>query len=253
MVGFREALPTAVRQTRVLEELAHRPWPLPTGPWVMAQTWDNLLFAHWPVDPELVRPHVPEELLLDVYDGRAWIGITPFVLRGLRARGVPPAPYLSDFYELNVRTYARLDDKPGIWFFSLDASSRAAVIAARRTYHLPYFYARMSRRRDGDIFEHRSARKAARLTCRYWPLGEVAPAAEGTLEHFLTERYCLYTVDDSRLRRGEIHHPPWPLQAASAEIDENSMPPPGIAPADEDPLLHFSARQDTLIWPLDDA
>jgi uncharacterized protein YqjF (DUF2071 family) len=214
----------------------------------MAQTWDNLLFAHWSVDPELVRPHVPEGITLDVHDGKAWIGITPFALRGLRPRGIPPAPYLSDFYELNVRTYVSRDGKPGIWFFSLDASSRAAVLAARQSYRLPYFYARMARRSDGDIFEHRSSRDGARFTGRYWPLGEVAPAEPGTLEYFLTERYCLYSHDGERLYRADIHHPPWPLQRAGGEILQNTMPPPGLEVPDEEPLLHFSRRQDVLVW-----
>jgi len=248
VVGFRDALLTAARQTRVLEELAHRPWPLPTSPWVMAQTWDDLLFAHWPVDPDVVRPYLPEELPLDVYDGQAWIGITPFVLRGLRLRGVPPAPYLSDFYELNVRTYATLAGKPGIWFFGLDASSRAVVVAARRTYRLPYFYARMTRRSDGDIFEHRSSRNSARFTGRYWPVGDVAPAEPGSLEYFLTERYCLYAHDGERLYRADIHHPPWPLQRAGGEVDENTMPPAGIELPTTEPLLHYSRRQDVLVW-----
>jgi uncharacterized protein len=208
---------------------------------------------HWRVDEDAMRELLPESLPPDTHDGSAWIGITPFRVSGLRLHGLPPVPVLSTFPEVNVRTYVTHEGKPGIWFFSLDADSSWAVDAARLTYKLPYHRARIEVGRSAGWIDYRSARTGARLDVSYRPDGEAAASEPGTLEHFLTERYCLYTVDDGRLKRGEIHHPPWPLQPASAEIDENSMPPPGVQPADEDPLLHFSARQDVLIWPLDDA
>jgi len=249
VVGVTDALPTAVRQARVVEEVGHRPWPMPEGQWVMAQTWDELLFAHWPVDIDQLRPLIPAGLELQAYDGAAWLGVTPFALQGLRLRGVPPAPYLSDFFELNVRTYVTAEGKPGIWFFSLDASSRFAVAAARRTYHLPYFFARISRSRDAAGFQHHSARNGARFSGRYAPTGPDAPAAAGTLEHFLTERYCLYAEENGCLYRAEIHHPPWPLQPAEAEIAENTMGPAGVELAPTEPsLLHYARRQDVVVW-----
>jgi uncharacterized protein YqjF (DUF2071 family) len=113
---------------------------------------------------------------------------------------------------------------------------------------LPYFYARVSRRSDGDIFEHRSARNGARFTCRYWPVADVAPPTAGTLEYFLTERYCLYSHDGEQLYRAEIHHPPWPLQVAGGEVAENTMLPPGMEVPTPEPLLHYSRRQDVLVW-----
>ncbi len=220
----------------------------------MGQTWEHLLFAHWAVPLDAVRQHVPEPLVIDTYDGSAWIGVTPFRLEGLRARALPPAPVLSSFLELNVRTYVTIEGKQGIWFFSLDASSRLAVEAARRGYRLPYFTARMSaEERDGRI-RYTSERtssdaRPAAFSSRYGSEGDVFTARPGSLEYFLTERYCLYTVDDGDLFRGEIHHEPWPLQAAAADIERNTMAPPGIA-LDGDPILHFAARQDVLIWAL---
>jgi uncharacterized protein len=248
-------LQTPARQAATLEETGHRPWPLPQpGRWLMGQTWDDLLFAHWAVRVEAVRAHVPDVLPVDTWDGMAWVGVTPFRLNGLRLRATPPPPVLSSFRELNARTYVTIGGKAGIWFFSLDASSRLAVEAARRTYRLPYFHARMSAERDGASIHYRSRRRAngerpARFEAVYEADGPIFQATRGTLEHFLTERYCLYTVDGGRVFVAEIHHRPWPLQPATAEIRENTMPPPGIA-TDGEPLLHYAARQDVVIWPL---
>jgi len=132
-----------------LAETAHRPWPLPARPWLMGQTWYSLLFAHWAVTPEALRPLIPQPLELDLRDGQAWLGVTPFVVGGLRLRGTPPLPWLSRFPELNVRTYVDYGSHPGIYFFSLDAARLAAVAAARRAYRLPYFHAAMSARHQG--------------------------------------------------------------------------------------------------------
>lgn len=220
----------------------------------MGQTWDDLLFAHWPLPVASLRPLVPRELPLDEFDGCAWLGITPFRLTGLRVRGVPPLPRLSDFPELNVRTYVTLGGKPGIFFFSLDAARRYAVVAARRLYHLPYFHARMRARttaRGVDYESTRADRRGhdARLTGTYAGDGTPRPAAPSSLEYFLAERYCLYTLDPSRrVLRAEIHHPPWPLERAEAELRVNTMPPPGVRLPETTPLLHFARRQDVLIW-----
>src|SRR4051794_17247371 len=150
-----------VGQARVLAERAHRPWPLPDGPWLMAQSWQDLLFAHWPVPLEALRGLVPEPLPIDEFDGTAWLGVTPFEVTGLRLRGTVPVPRLSRFPELNVRTYTRLDGKPGIWFFSLDAGSAAAVAGARLTYRLPYFHAEMEIERLSGGVRYRSRRVPA--------------------------------------------------------------------------------------------
>jgi len=237
------------RQASTLEDTGHRPWPLPDGPWVMGQTWDELLFVHYRVPFEALRPLVPKGLELQEHSGSGWLGVTPFVITGLRARGLLPLPYASSFRELNVRTYVTRDDKPGIWFFSLDASSQLAVEAARRLYHLPYFRAEISMRRRGEEIVYDCSRGGGKAySAAYRPDGDVFNAKPGSLEYFLTERYCLYAEHEATLYRAEIHHGPWPLQPAQARIDLNTMPP--VKVSDGEPLVHYSARQDVVIWPL---
>ena len=245
-----------LRQRSALREAAHRPWPLPQGPWLMGQTWYDLLFAHWAVTPEALRPLVPLPLTLDLRGGMAWLGITPFRVGGLRCRGMPPVPWLSRFAELNVRTYVDYGGRPGIYFFSLDAGRVAAVFAARRGYRLPYFRADMTveHLRSGVNYESTridSSGPPAELRAAYRPVGPRLPIEAGSLERWLSERYCLYVVDErGRALRAEIHHAPWPLQLAEATFEVNTMAAPlGIA-LDREPLLHYSARQDVLIWPL---
>jgi uncharacterized protein YqjF (DUF2071 family) len=232
-----------------------RPYPPPRLPWIMKQVWHDLLFAHWPFDPAAVRPLVPPQFPLDTFDGRAWIGVVPFRVAGLRPRALPPLPPASSFPELNVRTYVTRDGKPGVYFFSLDAGSRLAVEAARLVYHLPYARARMSVAQRGPDVVYASVRtdprfRPAALRARYRPVGPVALARPGTLDHWLTARYCLYTLDGSGApRRCEIDHPPWPLQPATAEFEENAMVRPlGLALPTVPPLLHFSRRLPVHVW-----
>lgn len=219
----------------------------------MFQRWETLLFAHWRVDPRELRPLVPDSLTIDQYDGSAWIGVTPFLLTNLHARYLPPLPLVSEFPEMNLRTYVRFRGKPGIFFFSLDAANRLAVAGARLTYRLPYRYAEMSIRADGEWIHYRSRRKGrepAEFIGRYRPIGEAVEPAPGSREHFLAERYALYTLAGDRVLRGDIHHPPWRLHRAEAQIERNTVAAAhGIRVGPDDPLLHYSARQDTLVWP----
>ncbi len=226
----------------------------------MKQVWHDLLFAHSPVALQTLRPLIPAQLEIDTYAGQAWIGVVPFRMSGVRPRGILGIRELSPFPELNVRTYVLRDGKPGVWFFSLDASNALAVWGARHLFHLPYFPAEMRcQERDGwiDYFSSRKPRATApaslpaKFAARYRPAGEVFAAQPRTIEHFLTERYCLYTANKSgRLIRCEIHHPPWPLQLADAEFQQNTMAAAaGISlPAAPPALLHFSRRQDVLVW-----
>jgi hypothetical protein len=246
----RAISPAARRQATSLEEHEHRPWALPDRPWVMGQTWEDLLFAHWPVDPEALERVVPPQLPLDLVDGKAWVGVTPFAVKGLRVRGAPPPPVLSSFPEINVRTYATVNGQPGIFFFSLDTSSRLGVETARRSYRLPYFHARQ--RFDGRTFESTRTHAdgpPAEFRGSYRPAGDASPAPPGSIDHFLTERYCLYTLDaQGNVWRGEIHHRPWPLQAAEADIELNTMGEQVGLDLKGTPLLHFAARQDVVFW-----
>jgi len=235
-----------------LDRVAHRPWPLPDRPWVMTQSWHDLLFAHWRVDERLLRPHVPAAFDLDRFDGSAWLGVVPFTMSRVTPRGVPPLPWLSAFPEMNLRTYVSpRDGKRGVFFFSLDASRLPAVIGARAMFRLPYFWASMSATRRGDAVHYTSRRRrgAASFVGSYEPSGSAFTPARGSLEFFLTERYCLYHVDLlGRPARLEIHHSPWLLQPARAEIAENTMADGLGIRLEGAPLLHFAKRQDVVAW-----
>lgn len=230
----------------------------------MRQTWHDLLFAHWPLDPAVLRPLLPPGLHVDTFGGQAWVGVVPFGMREVYPRGTFAMPGLSAFLELNVRTYVTDREgpaaKPGVWFFSLDAASRLAVRTARRWFHLPYFDADMQLATVGDAVRYASRRThrgapPAELRADYAATGPVRLARPGTLEHWLTERYCLYTVGRrGALLRGEIHHPPWPLQPAEADFDVNTMARAAgiVLPADA-PLAHFAKSIDVAVWGLRDA
>jgi uncharacterized protein len=236
--------------------MAHRPYPPPRSPWVMTQTWYDLLFAHWALPPDELRPTLPAALRahLDAFDGQAWIGVVPFRMRSVRARGVPGLPWLSAFPELNVRTYVTLDGEPGVFFYSLDAGNPVAVAAARRFYHLPYFNAMMKVSRSGDRVRYDSRRThraapPARLDATYGPVGPRFEAALDSLDHWLTARYCLYAHDAGAVYRAEIHHAPWPLQPATAELSVNTMAEShGIRLPERPPLLHFADCLQMVAW-----
>lgn len=237
----------------LLAHTAHRPWPVPDRPWLITQSWHNLLFAHWPLDPDILRARLPPGLPLDVFDGRAWIGVIPFHMTNVGPRGALSLPGLSAFAELNVRTYVTVDDKPGVYFFSLDAASTLAVIGARTVFGLPYYRAEMAVRTGTHRVNYRSARRSAtpaHFAASFEPVGPVSHPQLGTLEHFLTERYCLYTTSHAgKPRRLEIHHPQWQLQPADAQIAVNTMATAaGIELPVSAPLLHFAKRMDVLTW-----
>ncbi len=235
-----------------LKFVDHRPWPLPSGPWIMQQIWNDLLFAHWPVASEVLQPLVPAVLELDKFEGQCWVAVTPFRMSGIRIRCLPPLPGLARFPELNVRTYVTFGGKPGVYFFSLDAGSQTAVWSARATYHLPYFYAGMRVNQQNGRIEYHSLRdELAEFKGQYRASGPIQLRPQGSLERWLTERYCLYTFVRNSVFRAEIHHAQWPLQDAEAEISRNTMAgAAGILLPDSLPLLHFSKTLEVLIWPL---
>jgi uncharacterized protein YqjF (DUF2071 family) len=237
----------------IVTQVDHRPWPMPTAPWLMTQSWHNLLFAHWRVEVSTLRKLVPAAFELDLFNGEAWLGIVPFYMTNVGLRWTPSLPWLSSFPELNVRTYVRVADRPGVYFFSLDAGRRLAVAAARAFLNLPYFSAVMDVETRGDAVDYhcvRDEKSPAAFEAEYSPTNRPFTAAVGSLEYFLTERYCLYhQTRRARPYRLEIHHPPWSLQPARAAIKTNTMAAAsGVGIGDHPPVLHFARRQDVIAW-----
>lgn len=222
--------------------------------WVLRMTWEHLLFAHWQVDAREVASKLPSGLEVDTFDGRAWIGVVPFLMSGVRVRAMPPLPTARRFPELNVRTYVRCDGAPGVWFFSLDAASSAAVIGARASFGLPYFRAAMAcdatPSGEGEDVRYESRRLGAaaeaRFVARYRATSRVRSAPAGSLERWLTARFSLFSARaNGTILRGDIEHEDWPLQDASAEIEvETVSRAAGFERPRAAPLLHFARRVD---------
>jgi uncharacterized protein YqjF (DUF2071 family) len=233
----------------------------PRGMAVMKQRWEELLFLHWEVDPAPLRAMLPEGLELDTFEGRAFVGLVPFTMTGVRPAFVPPFPPLSDFHETNVRTYVHAKGRdPGVWFFSLDAANAVAVKLARAWFKLPYHYATMALSRDPitQRVTFRSERRwpepiPASARGSYTVTGPIEPARPGTLEHFLAERYVLYAQTAQGLKLGRVHHVQYPLQTATLhEIDESLLRAARIQrPAGPPSLVHYAAWVDVDVWSLE--
>ena len=240
---------------RTLEQIDHRPYPMAAERWVMGQRWHDLLFAHWRMNPDDLQTLLPPPLEIETFDGSAWLAVVPFAMSDVRGRGLPGFGRVSNFLELNVRTYVRSGDISGVYFFSLDASSRAAVSVARRWFHLPYFNARMELHHREDRIDYQSKRthrgqEPAHLALSYRPTGPPEPAQSGSLDSWLIERYRLLTErPDGSVVSGEIHHGPWPLQPAEADIHINTMVEwLGIDIDREPDHLKFARFLDVYLW-----
>lgn len=274
--------------TEAVDGLSHEPstddrlaiCKRPSGIPLMYQSWGKLLFMHWPIDPGILRPLIPSELSIDTFEGQAWIGVVPFTMWGIRASFLPPVPGTSAFHELNVRTYVHCQGLPGVWFFSLDAANRLAVWGARTFYHLPYFNATMRLNQKGNAIEYSSVRRDSMTYAQFfaaeakgfsadfdsaqfqnlppanletsWQVGDPLPQARpGSIEFFLTERYCLYAYWRGRLWRSRIFHDRWPLRAASLNSSQSTMIESlGIAQPKSEPLLLYAESIAVDIWPL---
>jgi uncharacterized protein YqjF (DUF2071 family) len=217
------------------------------------QRWRNLLFLHWSISPETVRPLVPRELPLDLRDGKAWVGVVAFAVKAARPPLLPTALGL-DFLETNARTYVHVPgESPGVYFFSLDASSRVAIAAARMRYRLPYYRARMScEAEDGRILYRttRLSRDAAGFAVRYRTDEELGTAARGSLEEFLIERYVLHTVHGGTVGTIRVRHSPYPLREVEAELlSETLLAAAGVRRPESAPLVHFSTGVDVEVRP----
>ena len=237
------------------DEDRSRPRERPSGWPIMYQSWEKLLFLNWEVPVDAIRPLVPEPLLIDTFEGRAWLTITPLNIYNARPIFVPRLPFLSQMYELNVRTYVHFDRVPGVWFFSLDANSSLAVAGARTFFNLPYFGADIELNANGRSIEFqskRTGREAAFST--KWTIGAELPEAQpGSLEYFLLERYCLYAADETAIYRGRIHHRPWPRQQPMnfGGWKSSVVRAAGLNEPSTDPLLFCGGPVDVEVWPIE--
>ena len=228
----------------------------PNGFSIMRQWWGKLLFMHWPIDVDLLRPLIPSRLTIDTFEGQAWLGVVPFTMWGVRPPFVPPIPGLSAFHELNIRTYVHYDGVPGVWFFSLDANNAPAVWAARTFVHLPYFNAQIKLEQEDATITYSSIRTRRgappAMLETTWNIGEaLAQSNPGSLPFFLTERYCLYAARQDRLYRMRILHTPWPLRQATLSSCSSTMVEAlGLPSLTGEPLLHYSEELKVDIWPM---
>jgi uncharacterized protein len=225
-------------------ETAQRTMTKPT--WLLAQRWSDLLFAHWSVDAEALARHLPAGVEPDLHDGQAWIAIVAFRMVGTRPSVGPRRLTLRPIPELNVRTYVRVRGVPGVWFLSLDASSPFFAVAGRAMFGLPYRLAHMATLLEGERVHYLSSRRGASFAASYEPCGAAAHAEPGSLEHFLVERYRLFSLWRGRLITALVAHERWPLQPVSVRIDVNGMAPAGLSFCGR-PLVHFSASVDARI------
>ncbi|MFC7391692.1 YqjF family protein [Scopulibacillus cellulosilyticus] len=234
----------------------HRPFPLPIRPWMMTQTWNDVFFIHWPIDFDDIRDKVPKQLYIDTFDGRAWIGIIPFHITDFKVRDVFSIPLTNAFPEINVRTYVTYDNKPGVYFFSLDAGHWMASVAARTLTPLPYYFSKIDLTKQNGAITYKSSRQDknssnGEFEGTFSSISSTYKSEKGTLDEWLTERYCFYTMNRNKLYRCDIHHEKWELQKAEGEIlTDTLVSSQRISLPDKKPVLHYASRNKALIWPL---
>ncbi len=244
-----------------LVRTSHKPRPLPAGRWAMTQRWNDLLFAHWPIATSGIQALLPDWLEADSFQGSAWLGAVPFWLDRIKIRGIPAIPGARNFPDLNLRTYVRdrITGTPGFYCFSVDSSNLLAVAAARAVYHLPYFMAEMhleprSDREFAFYSRRRFAKNQIVFNARYRGLGPTRKTVEvlpGSFEYFFTERPCVFSTNRAgQPIRANLHHVPWPLEDAEAEIERNDLAAAvGIVLPATEPVLHYSRRLAVYVWP----
>jgi len=230
----------------------------------MFQRWEHLLFLHWAVEPETLRPTLPDELEVDCFEGKAWLAVVPFRMSGVRPRRLPAVPWLSSFLEMNVRTYVRdRQGRPGVWFYSLDCNQPVAVEVARSLFKLDYYHARMQMadRPDGQGMEYSCWRRDRRSPARqqtishfeYEVTGTEAEAEPGSLDFFLVERYRLFSGQPGRVRTGRVWHEPYRLSPVEVtQWDGSALQADGLNGIQRDPdHLTYARQVDVEVFPLE--
>ncbi|MGQ3013406.1 MAG: YqjF family protein [Flavobacteriales bacterium] len=232
----------------ILEAQAHRPWPLPAGRWSYYQEWNRVLFLHWKVAPELLQPHLPAGLPADLYEGQAWVSLVAFTMEHIRPRLLPAFSFISDFHEINLRTYVTHKNKPGVYFLNIEAGKALSAQVSRALSGLPYEKSEIVRKTDATRHIHRSVfqRKGFYLNADLQLRG--TQESRTALDSWLTERYCLYQEQNGRLYSYDIHHAEWPLrriEISDIQLDYHIGALHFQYPAD---LVHYSDGVQVLAW-----
>ena len=233
----------------------HLPFPMPDRPFAISQEWRELTFMHWKVDPERLKPHLPDGLEIDLFNGEAYVGVIPFVMKNVRPRGLPSVPGISTFAEFNVRTYVIKDGQAGVFFLTLDAKSLVTCFYAPRAYGLPYRYAKAKVKYEGESLQWRSRRSSdgAELIGSTSNKGPLQSSDSNTLEHYFFERYCLYTEHQGCIRRAYVYHQPWSFTEAEVNLESNSLLESynmGLDALSPD-LIHYSQGLLVKTWPIE--
>lgn len=229
---------------KIIQETAHRKYPLPKKPWKYYQEWQNILLLHWKVDSKLIQRHVPKEVLLDEYEGTAWISLTLFSVKNIHPRHFPPLPFLFNFNEVNLRTYVIKDGKPGIYLFSIEASDFLPLLMTRFLTGLPYIKSDMQIAYHS--FSSNNVKQSRQVNLSYKPTKAIKHNTG--LEYWLTERHCLYHIDNHKIYRFDIHHKPWRLRHVAVALHDLKYAIGNYTILPEPDLKHYSRRLEVLFW-----
>ncbi|MCA0971183.1 DUF2071 domain-containing protein [Halobacillus litoralis] len=225
--------------------------------WIMHQTWEELVFMHWPVPEEMLRPHIPKAFELDLYDGQAWIAVVPFRMNHIHFKGMPPVQFGNHLLELNVRTYVTFKGEPGVYFVTLDANHPLGVFLARTLFGLPYVHASIQLKQTPSRFSYVSRRThkgypTAHFHASFLTTSPPIPSEPGSLIYWLTERYCLWVTRGNSVYKGPIYHKNWSLQKAEADIYTNQLM--DFLPSrlfKKPPMTYYSKSLETFIFPFE--
>ena len=225
----------------------HRPWPLPKEQWVFRQTWSELAFIHWEIEEEELKKYIPPSIEIDKYEGKSYIGVVPFNMKGVTKRGYPAPKWISDFPEINVRTYVKYNNKPGVLFFSLDVPSQIAVWIGRIQFHLPYFKAKMLVKTQNDTTHYFHKRNNIEFEAVYTAKGRLK-CEKNSFENWATERYCLYSHNKAGdIFCADVHHEQWPLESVDIDIKKNTLLS-GLTVGKQHPTVLYSKSLDVAVY-----
>ena len=231
----------------------HKGTAFPNLPWIMKQTWHDLLFAHYPVKLELLQKLVPPVFQLDSYNGIGWVGVVPFHVQNHRVRLLPPIPGFDRFAQINIRTYVTVNGKRGVYFIRVHMNHLIAGVLAKTFYYMP-FQAAIVKMEQSDRYINFCSIKSKQIEfqCHYTPISESKLAEKASFEHWLVERYSMYSLNrKGEVMRSDILHNYWPLQLAEGEITNHSiLLNEGIQVANNEPILHYAKKMEAMLWPV---